>query len=450
MFRRLRIQNFKCWADTGEMRLAPITVLFGRNSSGKTSIIRFVLMLKQTVESADQSRALDLGDPQSLADLGTFEDVVHGHDPRSSIAFELAWDQAETVRVPESERASADIAFRAVVSHDPHSGELVVTHKEYELGNAADGGVRVWIDAGEVLKSSPISMLRRRGRPRVTLRPTRFHAFPWEELAVHRRGGFIAELALSVEQQLRQVSYVGPLRDDPHRSYLWGGATPPEVGRKGENVVAALLAASQRKVQIPGAGRRAPFAQLVSDWLTKLGLLQSLEVKALTPDRRHHRVMVRGRDGGAEVNLVDVGFGVSQVLPVVVQCFYATPRSLVILEQPEIHLHPSAQSGLADLMIEAIHAREGGEDRQIQLLVETHSEHLLERLQRRIAEGRLDKDDVAVYFCEQRGTAATIRRLEVDLFGNIRNWPDGFFGDEMEDVLARAEAEARRRQGALK
>ena len=123
-----------------------------------------------------------------------------------------------------------------------------------------------------------------------------------------------------------------------------------------------------------------PFHGLIARWLRELGLVHSFEVRPLAEHRREHEVLVRAWGGGPEANLVDVGFGISQALPVIVQCFYAAPGSLVILEQPEIHLHPSAQSGLADLMIEAVRAREGGKDRNVQLLVESHSEHLLERL----------------------------------------------------------------------
>lgn len=94
------------------------------------------------------------------------------------------------------------------------------------------------------------------------------------------------------------------------------------------------------------------------------------------------------KDGG---DLPDVGFGISQVLPVLVQCFYAPEGSIILIEQPEIHLHPNAQSTLADVMIDVINSKENGTDRDIQLVIETHSEHFLRRLQRRIAEDMVPK-----------------------------------------------------------
>lgn len=90
MLTSLRIRNFKAWEDTGPIRFAPLTVLFGANSAGKTSIPQLLLLLKQTAESSDRRRALHLGDERSLVDAGTFEDVVHGHDLSRSLEFEFS------------------------------------------------------------------------------------------------------------------------------------------------------------------------------------------------------------------------------------------------------------------------------------------------------------------------------------------------------------------------
>ena len=110
------------------------------------------------------------------------------------------------------------------------------------------------------------------------------------------------------------------------------------------------------------------------------------------------------------------------------------------MEQPEIHLHPQVQAHLADAFISAVQAWEGGQPRNVQLIVESHSEHFLSRLQRRVAEGVLTPDDVAIYFCKRSGKYAELEPLSLDLYGNIQNWPDNFFGDEMEDIAARTTA----------
>lgn len=91
MLTSLRFQNFKSWADTGEIRMAPLTGFFGTNSSGKTAILQFLLMLKQTVESSDRQRILHLGDDRTYVDLGTTYDIVHQHQLPSQISFSIDW-----------------------------------------------------------------------------------------------------------------------------------------------------------------------------------------------------------------------------------------------------------------------------------------------------------------------------------------------------------------------
>jgi predicted ATPase len=119
----------------------------------------------------------------------------------------------------------------------------------------------------------------------------------------------------------------------------------------------------------------------------------------------------------------------------------------VIFEQPEIHLHPKVQSDLADVFVDAIHAREDGLDRHVQFIIESHSEHFLRRLQRRIAEEALKPEDAALYFVHTDAAEARIEALDVDSFGNIKNWPENFFGDEMADLVARTDAQAKRMRG---
>ena len=90
--------------------------------------------------------------------------------------------------------------------------------------------------------------------------------------------------------------------------------------------------------------------------------------------------------------------------------------------------------------------RENGKERNVQLIVESHSEHFLNRLQRRVAEGTVSPDDVAVYFCRRAGAAAELAPLQLNEFGEIENWPENFFGDEMADISARALAAIQRKK----
>ena len=136
----------------------------------------------------------------------------------------------------------------------------------------------------------------------------------------------------------------------------------------------------------------------------------------------------------------------SQVLPALIQAFYAPMNSTVWMEQPEIHLHPQVQAELADVFISAIKANENSRPRNVQLIVESHSEHFLNRLQRRVAEGEITPDDVAVYFCRRSDTGAEMEPLRLNMFGEIENWPENFFGDEMADIAGRTLAAIARKK----
>lgn len=245
---------------------------------------------------------------------------------------------------------------------------------------------------------------------------------------------------------LKSIFYVGPLREYPKRLYLWSGEVPDHVGIKGERAVEAILAASDRSFNWKARQKTKPLPQLVAERLKSMGLIDEFQVKPLGQHRKEYEVLVRANPKLPEVKLTDVGFGVSQVLPVIVECFYVPRRSIVIFEQPEIHLHPRVQADLADLFVDAIRAREDSAARDCQFIIESHSEHFLRRLQRRIAESELSNQDAALYFVHADGAQARIEELDVDQFGNIKNWPDNFFGDEMADLVARSEAQARRMQ----
>jgi predicted ATPase len=297
---------------------------------------------------------------------------------------------------------------------------------------------------GFELVSERYKAIRHQGRPWPLPQPVRFYGFPDEVTAYYQNTTFVADLVLELERVLRSVFYVGPLREYPKRLYLWSGETPDHVGVKGDRAVEAILAAGSRAFNWKPRQRTKPLAEVVAERLRSMGLIRAFEVQALGTHRKEYEVLVRTGARSPKVKLTDVGFGVSQVLPVIVECFYVPRRSIVIFEQPEIHLHPRVQADLADLFVDAIHARENGVPRDCQFIIESHSEHFLRRLQRRIAEEQLAPSDAALYFVHTQTDGAHLEELKVDMFGNILNWPEGFFGDEMADLVARTEAQAQR------
>ena len=456
MLEKLRIQNFKGWKDTGDIRMAPITLFFGANSSGKSSIGQFLMMLKQTVESPDRKAVFYPGGRNSAVQLGSYQEMVFHRDTKNTIAFEYRWS------LPQ------DMEIKDPLSGDTFSGDTLDFGAKVELSAASKYAPQVSQFTYRLLKenarslsvtlsresheheytASPeqYSLVRKQGRPGTLVDITRFYGFSDSLVANYQNSDFLQELNLAQEQLFSALYYLGPLRTKAERLYTWGGITPESVGFTGEHTVAAILAAKDRKISLGPRRRAKPFAGIIADKLKVMGLIDDFQVNPISEGRQEYEVRVRTR-GSRDywVDLPDVGFGVSQVLPVLVQCFYAPPGSIILMEQPEIHLHPNAQSALVDVMIDAINARENGQARNIQLVIETHSEHFLRRLQRRIAEDKVSRDKVSTYFADITKTPAALDPLEIDEFGNIRNWPENFFGDEMGDIIGQAKAAMKKR-----
>lgn len=497
MLKKLRIQNFKVWEDTGEIDLAPITLFFGANSSGKSSIGQFLIMLKQTVESRGRD-VFHLGDRYSAVQLGSYREMVFQRDTKKDIGFEYQWSLRESLTVinpnPPHERFSGkDLAFQAEVS----TGDIKDYVKLFKYRLIRDGekqlllGMAQWPGTRSYKVESPDLTLKKRSEQVEELYrglPDRFYRFPHALIMRYLNGDILREFNHKHEELFNTLFYLGPLRSKTARSYDNAGGTPESVGYEGEDTVAAILAAKDKE----------RFERGIASKLKYIGLIEDFKVEKLVD--RLYKVLVRTKGSITWVELPDVGFGISQVLPVLVQFDYAPEGSIILIDQPEVHLHPYAQSALADVMIDVI------KERNIQLIIETHSEHFLRRLQRRIAEDRLSQDKVSVYFSNINNTVplvavpnitqvmrnrledagissanelvrmprrlrevpgigeATAKKLEeiaqenikakagaklepldIDEFGNIRNWPENFFGDEMGDITAQARAAMEKR-----
>jgi len=459
MLTSLHIKNFKAWKDTGKIPLAPLTVIFGANSAGKSSLGHLLLALKQTALSSDRRRALHLGDQNTLIDLGTFADCLHAHDLNQVLEFDLQWrlPEAITVKNPlNGERFEGSGMSLAVKLAANKSDQPEVTYIRYELGEEQELPLEAEFTrdtkGAYSLKSTRYSFTRTQGRIWPLDAPEKFYRISDTTRARFQNAGFLADFALATEQMLTGLYYLGPLRDHPRRTYQWSGDTPEDVGSRGEFTIPAILAAQSqsRKLNRGVKQRLQQFPEFIAGWLKDLGIIHSFGVKAVAAGRKEYEVLIKTSPKGPEVKITDVGFGVSQVLPALVLPFYCPANSVVWMEQPEIHLHPQVQAELADVFISAVQAREKGFSRNVQLIVESHSEHFLNRLQRRVAEGSIKPEEVAIYFCKKSSEGTELEPLKVNMFGDIENWPENFFGDEMADLTARtiAAMEKRKQQAA--
>ncbi len=452
MLTRLRLENFKSWRDTGDIALKPITGFFGPNSSGKTSLFQALLLMKQTADSSDRGIVFHFGDGRTPVDLGDFESVVHEHDTERSLKFSLGWNAMREIEIPDlyakgTVAEGDEIRFEVEIREESiGSGKsLILEEMSYQIAGRRFGMRRLpgRMAYDVFARGADFDLSHRTGEANHYIRPSKFHEFPhWAE-ELFENHGFLFNFRYGLELLLDDLYYLGPLRAYPNRVYRRSGAQPIDMGPAGESVVDAILSSRERGERIGQSFNSSLPAidKYVAEWLKRLGLVHDFRVEALAGGRRLFEVKVRKSSDSAEVLLTDAGFGVSQILPVLVLCFYAPEKSTVILEQPDIHLHPSVQANLADVFIDA------WKKCNVQILFESHSEHLLHRLQRRIAEEEIREDDVGLFFCSTNGSGgSSISQLEVDQFGNISNWPKDFFGDQFGEIAAMSEA-ALKRQG---
>lgn len=245
---------------------------------------------------------------------------------------------------------------------------------------------------------------------------------------------------------VNQVRYLGPLRDEPKQFYpLEGTADPTDVGLRGEFTAAVLALHRDTPIRYVSPSewmqRRSQsrladttLHRAVLEWLKHLEVVSDLKAQDRGVFGHDLRVSTEGVSGWH--SLVHVGVGVSQVLPILVMALIAKPESLLVLEQPELHLHPRVQTRLADFLLSiAI----GGK----QCIVETHSEYLINRLRLRAAEDETDilANVFALYHVEKRSGVTSYERVMVNEYGAVSDWPEGFFDQsprEAERILMAA------------
>jgi predicted ATPase len=274
------------------------------------------------------------------------------------------------------------------------------------------------------------------------------------------RPHLIYEATIQTREYFEQyVRYLGPLRDEPKPLYpLEALGNPTDVGYRGEHTAAVLHLNQYRPVNYLSSARFSDKAIDVTtgasmqslrdalvDWLSYMGVIDGI----LADDRGKigHELQVRTPGIGKFHDLTNVGVGVSQVLPIVLMALLAPAGSLLIFEQPEHHLHPKVQTRLADFFVSI--AMSGK-----QCLIETHSEYLIHRLRRRVAEAPGDQltSMTKLYFVERRGDTTSCRPVDITRYGAVIDWPSDFFDQsqiESENILMAASikrAEERKRK----
>ena len=439
MITHIRMKNFKSWKDSGEVKLAPLTGFFGTNSSGKSSLLQMLLLLKQTAEREDSEEVIFFGDEDSCVNLGSFPELIHGHQVSEILELEFGckFNEPLQIRVPSSE-------YRPVLSHRPTDVEGITfetcIRKPQERPVVDKFSYHRLPDNVEILKWQQGKFNYGRSSDDIRIIRSCYKLTPSNQF---RYTEDIVKLIKSFEDQFLNVHYLGPIRAKPQRQYHWSEKLLANVGHLGQKMIDAMLVSRANQQKTPHYGEEVLIEDRISKWLQKMDLAYAFSIEPA--NSRHnldYNVYIQKSSDSAKVTLADIGYGLSQFLPVLINCYFAREGSTLILEQPSMHLHPMVQSQLADLLIEVVN------ERKLQILIESHSEHLLTRLQLRIAEQKIAADQTALYFCENENGASKIKSLELDDLGNIKNWPKNFFGNVRGDLLKMTREQMKRQKEA--
>jgi hypothetical protein len=416
---RMALNNYRCFAKGENVQLSPVTVVLGRNNSGKSALSR-APMVFQTGIRTDSPTPLDL-DELSEDILDSFTDLIYGNRPHGNITVELDFSTS-----PDSL-----LKLTATVQHIDEYRTQVVS--ELAIDTLKGKALLAW-EANDPPENSTYS---------ITYNDQHFShvAISFEGLlpsTISHTGNiaeleqFLRESSTAIRENYPSIRYFGPFRDRPNRRYRLPARMPSEVGIAGENAAGILASdiARQQGSLVEQVNR--DLTQNLPDW--KLDVVERGGMYSL--------VLTSHEDDTLSVNLADAGTGVAQVLPIFVQRAADAlnpPKKpvLEIIEQPELHLHPAAHGALADLYLSA------AQRTAVRFIIETHSETFLLRLRRRIAEG-LSPDMVAIYFVEHDGKSSQTRRINIDENGNLDVWPAGVFSEDYDETRALVAAQQER------
>lgn len=431
MINSIELKNFKAFKKSGSVSLKKINLFVGPNSSGKSSFIESLVLLKRCIECIDSK--LHIG-----ANGGNegYKNIIYDNDINNKLAYRLTFNKLKTDRdlLKDEELYSLNEIY---FSSDEEKGDFTVDEIEFSIV-LSEGGTIVddfFIEYGDK-KTCHIHL--EDGKYSVNLEgievdcrdylvPHKFY-FRLDERIFKELVGeklkaaiiiklLLTDLEQKVDEFSKRLIYIESLRTKIERAQSIKDIDfESSVGIHGENIVKALLGIDR----LGDKEIKTSIKNKINHWLEEFDLGDKLDVKKVNQDT--YSVLIRNKNLGIYSNLLEVGFGTRQLLPIIIESVNSPEHSTIIVEEPETHIHPKAQSKLADLFVES--ALDG--DRNF--IIETHSIFLVTEIQILIAQGKISADEVGVYYFTQDSEGSRAINMKIRENGQFEEeWPSGFF-----------------------
>lgn len=425
MLRSVLLDGFRSFQSPTTLPFAPLTILAGPNNAGKSSVIHALLAFLQS-EQAQSGDALLLSGP--WCDLGGFDQVVCAALPADRRRFSLG------LTGENSTGASVDTLWSFGPPPDQALASAPIVEVEYSAGNTS-GRVTRHLD-DDLHWAEEITDEQRAAEP------------IWQVSFAHpgSANGMSANNVTSGNRALVTVRrnstlslapiaasrshYISAFRAPPQALYApRTSAAGPPLGRYGEHTAELLFRNRTQRTDVlipgvPGDGSPQPVLPAVNAWWSHV-FDGSLALQIDAPARLGFTLAI-DTPSAERLGLGQVGLGLSQALPIVSSCLVSRPGDLILVETPEAHLHPGAQHRLTSLFVEL--ARHGR-----QVVVETHSEHIVNAVRLAVKAG-LRPEDVSIVFFQQEAGRTVIETVELDPRGRALRWPAGFFDQAAADL----------------
>jgi hypothetical protein len=410
------LEHVRSFASQQRIPLRPLTLLVGENSSGKST---FLAAVSCVLDGANYPFAPPFNSPPY--NLGTFDTIAtykagrYGRDDDFSLGFSVHGkaDKLPREAIATYENVSGQVSLCRFLGSSEH-GQLSLTLS----GSSLSGSLKPIVGNGpqfapiEFERDQLIDQLRRAPLPALTgfiierIRP-RFD----DRRDMSRAIECLIHALQAALPPFGHCYSCAPIRSKPRRTY---DELSEEYSPEGDHIPTLLA-------RLLGQERSSPDAQRVTDALTEFGaesgLFKKVDVKRLgkkTSDPFQLQVAV----AGPAVNLTDVGYGISQALPIIVQSVLKGAGPALLMQQPEVHLHPRAQAALGTFFAKFV-----ASERNRMIVIETHSDYLVDRIRQEVATGGIDPSRVLILFFHKPALETTVSTITLDKLGNVENAP---------------------------